>query len=141
MLSSSDAVWTLCSVELFKAPHTELAENQNHMFDMAPTYQAISIQAYVVYVHYDQVLFKLSPETIEALVDSHREFLSTDTGGKIEAQAENWHQAFIQATNKFIHTADLQVLKKLKKNGAGILPHRQGSQVKAAITTLYRGVL
>src|SRR5947207_2458134 len=78
-LSSSNAIWTLCSIMLPKAPDSELRRDDNPLVEALFNYQLIHMEAYVVHVDMvsqNEVAFKLTPETIESLIDYHKDIYS-----------------------------------------------------------------
>ncbi|QQK41211.1 aliphatic nitrilase [Penicillium digitatum] len=88
-LSSKNAIWTLCSMMCTKAPQSELEKNENQLWEALHNHQIIHIEAYVVHVDMvsrNEVAFKLTPETIESLVDFHKDVYLVDAA----ANTHNW---------------------------------------------------
>jgi hypothetical protein len=107
-------------------------------------YQMIHIQAYVVHVDMvseNEVAFKLTPETIKALVKCHKEIYSIDTVANTwdwaekDNQLKKLQEEFVQAANKFVYRACAQALEGLEEDGSGEL---LGSEdAKGAISALF----
>lgn len=79
-LSSSNAIWTLCSIMLPKAPNAELRKDSNPLVEALFNFQLLHMEAYVVHVDMvsrNEVAFKLTPETIESLVEHHKEIFQS----------------------------------------------------------------
>ncbi|CAG8040194.1 unnamed protein product [Penicillium salamii] len=145
-LSSSNAIWTLCSMMFTKAPEAELEKDANLLWESIHHYQTIHIEAYVVHVDMvsrNEVAFKLTPETIESLVDFHKEIYSVDAvantynwSGK-HAQLKKLQEEFVQAANKFVYRTDADALEGLEEDGAGELLCGRSEEVKNAIGNLF----
>lgn len=145
-LSSRNAIWTLCSLMFPKAPDAELKRDENPLVETLFNYQMIHIEAYVVHVDMvsqNEVAFKLTPETIEALVDFHHDVYSVDTAANTwewsekEAQLKKLQEAFVQAANRFIYRTDSRALEGLEEDGAGELLGGRSEEAKAAIMNLF----
>ncbi|KAE8149647.1 hypothetical protein BDV25DRAFT_124472 [Aspergillus avenaceus] len=145
-LSSSNAIWTLCSIMFPKAPDAELKKDENPLVEALFNYQMIHIEAYVVHVDMvsrNEVAFKLTPETIEALVDFHQDVYSVDTAANTwnwsekESQLKKLHEEFVQAANKFVYRASAQALEGLEEDGAGELLGGRSEEAKNAISSLF----
>ncbi|KAJ5487260.1 hypothetical protein N7530_001560 [Penicillium desertorum] len=145
-LSSKNAIWTLCSMMFTKVPQAELEKNENQLWEALHNHQMIHMEAYVVHVDMvsrNEVAFKLTPETIESLVDYHKEVYSVDAA----ANTYNWsgkhgelkrlQEEFVQAANKFVYRANAQALEGLEEDGAGELLSGRSEEAKAAIGKLF----
>ncbi|KAJ6138318.1 hypothetical protein N7471_004804 [Penicillium samsonianum] len=145
-LSSKNAIWTLCSMMFTKSPQAELEKNENQLWEALHNHQMIHMEAYVVHVDMvsrNEVAFKLTPETIESLVDFHKEVYSVDAA----ANTYNWsgkhgelkrlQEEFVQAANKFVYRANAQALEGLEEDGAGELLSGRSEEAKAAIGKLF----
>lgn len=145
-LSSSNAIWTLCSMMFTKAPESELENDTNLHWETIHHYQTIHIEAYVVHVDMvsrNEVAFKLTPETIESLVDFHKGVYSVDAiantynwSGK-NAQLKKLQDEFVQAANKFVYRTNADALEGLEEDGAGELLCGRSEEVKIAIGNLF----
>ena len=145
-LSSQDAIWSLCSMMLPKAPETELRKDSNPLIEALFNYKLIQIEAYVVHVDMvsqNEVAFKLTKDTIESLVDHHKEVFSIDTSANTwewsdkEQQLKKLQEEFVQAANKFVYRTEVRALEGLEDDGAGELLCGRSDEVKAAITNLF----
>ncbi|GKZ80499.1 hypothetical protein AnigIFM56816_004720 [Aspergillus niger] len=145
-LSSPDAIWTLCSLMFPKAPDAELKKDDNPLVEAMYNYQMVHVEAYVVHVDMvsqNEVAFKLTPETIEALVDYHKDIYSVDTAASTwdwpdkDSQLKKLHEEFVQAVNKFVYRTEALALEGLEEDGAGELLGGRSDDAKAAITSLF----
>ncbi|RAL00960.1 uncharacterized protein BO80DRAFT_455478 [Aspergillus ibericus CBS 121593] len=145
-LSSPNAIWTLCSMMFPKAPDAELRKDDNPLVEAVFNYQMIHIEAYVVHVDMvsqNEVAFKLTPETIEALVDYHKDIYSLDTAASTwdwpdkDSQLKKLQEEFVQAVNKFVYRTNALALEGLEEDGAGELLGGRSDEAKAAITSLF----
>ncbi|KAL1971139.1 hypothetical protein VTN77DRAFT_90 [Rasamsonia byssochlamydoides] len=145
-LSSPNAIWTLCSLMFPKAPDAELRKDENPLVEALFNYQMIHMEAYVVHVDMvsqNEVAFKLTPETIEALIEFHKEVYSVDTAASTwdwsdkEVQLKKLQEEFVQAVNKFIYRTHVQALEGLEEDGAGELLCGRSEDAKAAILSLF----
>lgn len=149
-LSSASAIWTLCSIMLPKAPDSELRKDSNPLVEALFNYQLLSIEAYVVHVDMvsqNEVAFKLTPETIESLVEYHKEVHSVDTSASTwhwsekEVQLKKLQEDFVQAANKFVYRTNANALEGLEEDGAGELLSGRSDEVKAAIMGMFLPLL
>lgn len=145
-LSSTNAIWTLCSMMFTKAPESELRKDENPLIEGLFNYQMIHVEAYVVHVDMvsrNEVAFKLTPETIEALVDFHKDIYSVDAAANTwdwsgkQAQLKKLQEEFVQAANKFVYRADAEALEGLEEDGAGELLCGRSEDAQAAISGLF----
>lgn len=145
-LSSPNAIWTLCSLMLPKAPDAELTKDENPLVDALFNYQMIHVEAYVVHVDMvsqNEVAFKLTPETIDALVEFHKEVFSADTAASTwdwpekEAQIKKLQEEFVQSANKFVYRTSVQALEGMEEDGAGELLCGRSEEAKAAVLSLF----
>ncbi|WEW55307.1 hypothetical protein PRK78_000736 [Emydomyces testavorans] len=145
-LSSSNAIWTLCSIMLPKAPESELSKDENPLVEAIFNYQLLHVDAYVVHVDMvsqNEVAFKLTPETIESLVDYHKEVFSVDTAASTwdwaekEIQLKKLQEEFVQAANRFVFRTGAHALEGMEEEGAGELLGGRSDDAKAAIMGLF----
>ncbi|KAL4780036.1 hypothetical protein BJX76DRAFT_61958 [Aspergillus varians] len=145
-LSSTNAIWTLCSMMVPKAPESELRKNENPLVEALYNYQMIHIEAYVVHVDMvsqNEVAFKLTPETIESLVEYHKNIYSIDIAANTwnwaekDSQLKKLQEEFVQAANKFVYRAGAQALEGLEEDGAGELLGGKSEDAKSAISALF----
>lgn len=147
LLSSTNAIWNLCSIMVPKTPESqEPSEEDRPRCDPMFNYHLIHIEAYVVHVDMvsqQEVAFKLTPETIESLVDYHRDIYSVDTAANTwdwpekEIQLKKLQEDFVQAANKFVYRASATVLEGMEEEGAGELLAGRSEDAKAAILGLF----
>ncbi|KAJ6126202.1 hypothetical protein N7471_010695 [Penicillium samsonianum] len=145
ILSLNNAIWTLCSVMLAYASGWELRNDGIPLGEGLPNVQRIYIKAYVVYVDMvwrKEVAFKLTPETIDALAELHRELHSVNNAayalswrGK-QARLDNLKEEFVKAANTFVYLTNAEALAGLKEDGTGELPYDSSEVAKAAILRL-----
>ncbi|RYN15477.1 hypothetical protein AA0119_g13322 [Alternaria tenuissima] len=147
VLSQSSAIWSLCSIMVPKAPDSELRKDPNPLVEALFNYQLIHIEAYVVYVDMvsqHEVAFKLTDETIEALVEYHKGIYSVDVSASTceyaerEQQLEELKENFVQALNRFVFRTEVKALEELGEDGAGELLEGRGEHVKNAVMALFR---
>lgn len=145
-LSSPNAIWSLCSIMLPKAPDSDLRKDSNPLIEALFNYQLVHVEAYVVHVDMvsqNEVAFKLTPETIEFLVDYHKEIFSIDTAANTwkwsekDAQLKKLQDEFVQAANKFVYRTNALALEGLEEDGAGELLCGRSDEVRNAIMNLY----
>lgn len=144
------AMWSLASLMLPKAPDTELRRDSNPLVEALFNHQLIHLEAYVVHVDMvsqHEVAFKLTPDTIEALVDYHQDIYSLDAAANTwtwpekDAQLKKMQDEFVQAANRFVFRTDVRALEGLEEDGAGELLEGRAEHVKAAIMNLFLPLL
>jgi hypothetical protein len=145
-LSSPNAIWTLCSIMLPKAPDSELRKDPNPLMEALFNYQVLHVEAYVVHVDMvsrNEVAFKLTPETIDSLVEYHKTIFSVDTAAATwnwsekEVQLKKLQEEFVQAANKFVYRTNALALEGLEEDGAGELLCGRSEEVREAIMGLF----
>lgn len=143
-LAHKNAIWTLASVMLAKLPEadmpTDYAEN---LF----AHQLIHIEAYIVHVDMvlrNEVAYKLTTDTIDALVEYHKEVhcpdakASTSEWSGKEQQAKKLHEDFVQAVNKFVFRTHVSALEGLEEDGAGELLCGKSEEVRNNLMNLMK---
>jgi len=149
-LSNPAAIWTLCSIMLPKAPDSELRKDPNPLIEAMFNYQLIHIEAYVVHVDMvsqHEVAFKLTPETIDALIEYHKDIFSVDASASVwnwaekEVQLKKLQEEFVQAVNRFVFRTSVRALEGLEEDGAGELLDGRSEDVKNAINGLFLPLL
>lgn len=150
-LSSPSAIWTLSSLMLPKAPDSELRKDDNPLIEALFNYQLLDIEAYIVHVDMvmqNEVAFKLTPDSIEALVIYHKDIYSKDISDRCtynwsekELQVKKLHEDFIQAANKFVYRTHVTALEGLEEDGAGELLCGKSDEVKSAIMGMFLPLL
>ncbi|KAK4541747.1 hypothetical protein LTR36_007456 [Oleoguttula mirabilis] len=149
-LGGASAIWTLASLMLPKAPEADLRRDSNPLIEALFNYQLLHLDAYVVHVDMvsqHEVAFKLTPETIESLVDYHKDIYSVDASTSTwswpekEAQLKKMQDEFVQAANRFVFRTSVRALEGLEEDGAGELLEGRSEDVKSAIMNLFLPLL
>ena len=149
-LSSPNAIWTLASLMLPKAPESELRKDANPLIEAIFNYQLIHLEAYIVHVDMvlrNEVAYKLTPDTIEALIEYHKDIhcvntkASTFDWSEKEQQCKKLHEDFIQAINKFVFRTHVSALEGLEEDGAGELLSGKSEEVKNNVMALVKPLL
>ncbi|ORY69714.1 uncharacterized protein BCR38DRAFT_480884 [Pseudomassariella vexata] len=150
ILSSPNAIWTLTSMMLPKLPDSELRTDSNPLVEAMFNYQLIHVEAYIVHVDMvlrNEVAYKLTPDTIEALIQYHKDIhcvnakAGTYEWSEKEQQAKKLHEDFIQAINRFVYRTHVSALEGLEEEGAGELLCGKSEEVKNNITGLMKPLL
>ena len=149
-LSGPNAIWTLCCIMLPKKPESEFLKDPNPLVEAIHNYTLLEVEGYVVHVDMvseHEVVFKLTSETIERLVEYHKDVYSVDTSANTwnwlekEVQLKKLQEDFVQAANKFVYRTDSRALEGLEEDGAGELLDGRSDAVKNAIMGLYLPLL
>lgn len=149
-LSSPNAIWTLASMMFPKAPESELRKDSNPLVEALFNYQLVHIEAYIVHVDMvlrSEVAYKLTPDTIESLIEYHKEVYCVDAEANTydwaekEQQCKKLHEEFIQAINKFVYRTNVTALEGLEEDGAGELLCGKSDEVKNCILGLLKPLL
>lgn len=149
-LSGSGAIWTLCSVILPKAPEAELRKDPNPLVQALFNYQLLHVEAYVVHVDMvsqHEVAFKLTSDTIDALVEYHHDIFLVDAAANTwswvdkDAHVKKLHNDFVQSVNRYVYRTGVRVLEGLEEDGAGELLEGRSDEVKNAIMTMFQPLL
>jgi hypothetical protein len=113
-------------------------------------YQLLHIEAYIVHVDMvclNEVAFKLTSDSIESLVEYHKDIYSIDIAANTwswsekEVQVKKLHEEFVQAINKFVFRTHATALEGLEEDGAGELLSGKSEEVKTAIMALFLPLL
>jgi hypothetical protein len=149
-LSGKNAIWSLSSIMVPKAPDSELRRDSNPLVEALFNYQLIHIEAYIVHVDMvsqHEVAFKLTPETIESLIEYHKDIYSVDVAASTwnwaekEMQLKKLQDEFVQAVNRYVFRTGVHALEGLEEEGAGELLEGRGEDVKGAIMGLFHPLL
>lgn len=145
ILSSPDAIWILTSIVMPKAPDTDLRKDSNPLVEALFNYRTIHIEGYIVHVDLvlqNEVAFKLTPDSIESLIEYHREVhcvnipASNYKESQRELQAKELHKEFVQAINRFVYITPTSALEGLDNDGSGELLCGKSKEVKDKIMAL-----
>lgn len=149
-LAGPSAIWTLCSIMLPKAPASELRTDSNPLVEAIFNYQLLNIEAYVVHVDMvsqHEVAFKLTTDTIDALIEYHRDIFSVDASANTwdwpekESHLKKLQDDFVQAVNRYVFRTGVHALEGLEEDGAGELLEGRSDNVKNALTGLFLPLL
>lgn len=149
-LGGENAIWSLASLMLPKAPDSELRKDSNPLVEALFNYQLIHIEAYVVHVDMvsqHEVAFKLTPDTIDALIEYHKDIYSVDVAATTyswpekDAQLKKIQEEFVQAINRFVFRTGVRALEGLEEDGAGELLEGRSEEVKTSITNMFLPLL
>lgn len=149
-LSSPNAIWTLTSLMLPKAPEADLRKDSNPLIEAIFNYQIIHVEAYIVHVDMvlrNEVAYKLTPDTIEALIEYHKDIhcvnakANTYDWSEKEQQCKKLHEEYIQAINRFVYQTHVSALEGLEEDGAGELLSGKSDEVKTNLLGLLKTLL
>jgi len=149
-LSSEAAIWTLCSIMLPKKPDADLVKDSNPLVEAMFNYQLLHVEAYVVHVDMvsqHEVAFKLTKDSIAALVEYHKDIYSVDTAANTwswpekEVQLKKLQEEFVQAINRFVFRTGVRALEGLEEDGAGEFLDGRSDDVKNALMGLFQPLL
>lgn len=149
-LSQPSAIWTLCGIFLPRAPESELLKDSNPLMEAVHNWQMVPVEAYVVHVDMvsqNEIAFKLTPETIESLVEYHKDVHSVDmkattfNWSEKEVQLKKLHEDFVQACNRYVYRTSATALEGLEEDGAGELLCGRSDEVKNAIMGMFLPLL
>ncbi|UZP44115.1 hypothetical protein NXS19_011927 [Fusarium pseudograminearum] len=150
-LSSPNAIWTLTSLMLPKTPECEFKRDAaNPLVEAIMNYELVHVEAYIVHVDMvlrNEVAFKLTKDSIEALVEYHKEIHCVDAKANTydwtdkEQQCKKLHEDFVQDINKFVFRTHVSALEGLEEEGAGELLCGKSEEVKNNISALMKPLL
>ncbi|KAF5844011.1 hypothetical protein GGP41_000393 [Bipolaris sorokiniana] len=140
-LSCHNVTWQLCSIMLPDTPDSVLRKGSNPFAEAFLNYRTIHIQAFVAHVIYPQkeIVFKLTPKTIEELIEYHKKVSSVNLSVDIKEwlgkkqKVEKLQQRFVQVIKHYIFRTDIKALEDLEEEGAGELFEGRSEEVKSAI--------
>jgi hypothetical protein len=150
LLSSPNAIWSLCSLMVPKSPEAELRKDSNPLAEALFNYQLVHVEAYVVHVDMvsnNEVAFKLTQDTIDSLVEHHKEVWSIDAAANTwnwtdkDQQLKKLQEEFVSAANKFVYRTSVLALEGMEEEGAGELLCGRSEEVKSAINGLFLPLL
>lgn len=150
ILGGEGAIWSLASLMLPKAADSELRKDSNPLMEALHNYQLIHIEAYVVHVDMvsqREVAYKLTSDSIDALIEYHRDIYSADVSANTwswpekETQLKKMQDEFVQAVNRFVFRTGAHALEGLEEEGAGELLDGRSEEVKSQIMNLFLPLL
>ncbi|KAF4505348.1 hypothetical protein G6O67_007306 [Ophiocordyceps sinensis] len=146
-LSSPNAIWTLASLMLPKLPEVDMPQDPlENLF----SHQLIHAEAYIVHVDMvlrNEVAFKLTPDSIDALVAYHKDIYCPDAKANSydwlekEQHCSKLHDDFVQAVNKYVFRTHVSALEGLEEEGAGELLGGKSQDVKTGLLGLMKPLL
>ncbi|KAF4335186.1 hypothetical protein FBEOM_10964 [Fusarium beomiforme] len=150
-LSSPNAIWTLTSLMLPKTPESGFERDaSNPLLEANMNYELVHVEAYVVHVDMvlrNEVSYKLTKDTIDALVEYHKEIHCVDAKANIynwtgkEQHCKKLHEDFVLEINKFVFCTNVSALEGLEEEGTGELLCGQSEKVKNCISALMKPLL
>jgi hypothetical protein len=150
-LSSPNAIWTLTSLMLPKTPESDFKRDAaNPLVEAIMNYELVHVEAYIVHVDMvlrNEVAYKLTKDTIDALVEYHKEIHCVDAKASTydwtdkEQQCKKLHDDFVQDINKFVFRTHVSALEGLEEEGAGELLCGKSEEVKNSISSLMKPLL
>lgn len=150
-LSNTNAIWTLTSLMLPKTPEADFKRDPtNPLVEAILNYELVHVEAYIVHVDMvlrSEVAYKLTTDTIDALVEYHKEVYCVDAKANTydwsekEQQCKKLHEDFVQAINKFVYRTHVTALEGLEEEGAGELLCGKSEEVKTNICNLMKPLL
>ncbi|TQS36533.1 hypothetical protein Golomagni_03013 [Golovinomyces magnicellulatus] len=148
LLSSSTAIWTLTSLMVPRTPDFELHSDPNLLIEALMNYRILHVEGYIVLVDMvfeNEIVFKLTSESIEALVNHHEGIYCANISAsilfpwpRIDAQIKKLHADFVQSINKFVYRTSVSAIDGLQEDGSGELLCGESEQVKQNIMNLFR---
>lgn len=149
-LSGPSAIWSLASLMVPRSPDADLRKDGNALVEAIFNYQMLHVEGYVVHVDMvsaHEIAFKLTQDSIDALVDYHTHIFSVDTAATTwdwpdkDAQLKKLREDFKQAINRYVFRTHVRALEGLEEDGAGELLEGRSDEVKNAIFGLFLPLL
>jgi hypothetical protein len=140
----------LTSFILPKTPESVFKRDASNPLVEATNYELVHVEAYIVYVDMvlrNEVAYKLTKDTIKALVKYHQEIHCVDAKANAydwtdkEQQCKKLHEDFVQDINKFVFRTHVSALEGLEEEGAGELLCGKSEEVKNNISALMKPLL
>ncbi|RSL45440.1 hypothetical protein CEP54_014263 [Fusarium duplospermum] len=142
ILSSPNAIWTLTSIMLPKSPEADFKRDaSNPLVEAIMNYELVHLEAYIVHVDmvlHNEVAYKLTKDTIETLIEHHKEVYCVDLANTRygEQRWKKLHEEFVQAINKFVFHTNVSALEGLEEGGTGELLNSEREKMKSEILSL-----
>jgi hypothetical protein len=122
----------------------------NPLFEAIMNFELVHVEAYVVHVDMvlrNEVSYKLTKDTIDALIEYHKEVHCVDAKANTynwtgkEQQYKKLHKDFVQGINKFVFCTHVSALEGLEEEGTGELLCGKSEEVKNCISALIKPLL
>ncbi|KAJ0100712.1 hypothetical protein J7T55_001379 [Diaporthe amygdali] len=148
-LANTNAIWSLTSLMLAKAPATKLVKDSNPLIEAFLNDRLIHVEAHIINVDIElsnTVAFKLTSDSIESLVEYHKNVHCANTHAETpewpdkDRQCKELHQDFVKAINSFVYCTHASVLEGLEQDGAGELLNGRSEEVKAHLMGLMKSL-
>lgn len=133
-----------------KAPEADLKKDSDPLVEAISNYQIIHVEAYIVHVDMvlrNEVAYKLTPDTIDTLVEYHKDIYCANAKANIydwtekDQQCKKLHEEYVQAINKFVYRTHVTALEGLEEDGMGELLGGKSDEVKSQILGLQKPLL
>jgi hypothetical protein len=147
LLGGSEAIWTLASIMLPAAPDDGFLDDPESPVEAPIAEEIIHIRGKVIYVdlvYCQEVCFKLTDETIEALLCYHDKVHCTNlrtngfTYNDIDARLEKAKNDYHRAIHAFVFRTDMEWLREMQCDGSGELSFGLPEEAKRAIMALFK---
>lgn len=147
LLGGAEAIWDLASMMLPATPDIGLPEHSDLSDGASTRGQVIHIEGMVLYVDLvesQEVCFKLTDETIEALLDYHDSIHCVTlranhiNDNEIDGKMQVAKDAFFRAIHAFTFRTGKRCLLAIQANGSGELDLQRPMQVKSKIMALFK---
>jgi hypothetical protein len=139
LLGRAEATWQLGFVVLPSGSEEDPNKREG-------SFQGIPIQAKVLYIDFvrsQQVCFKLTADTIDALKEHYRALCRGSSEAHssgdvtIEQDVKSSRDYFERGIEHFVHYVDTDCLEEMEKDGSGELTAEDSTNVKSAILELF----
>lgn len=132
LLSSATATWTMCLISPKSVLSDEKAQSDTSL-------GMVEVKAFIAYVdtkNDNQVIFKLTNDTIHALITLYQRHFSVN----MAPSSQNFLRRLTQAANTFIHIAKAAVLENLDVTGGGTFTTSEAEIVEKEINELFHQI-
>lgn len=132
LLSSATATWMMCLISPKSVLSDEKAQSDTSL-------GMVEVKAFIAYVdtkNDNQVIFKLTNDTIHALITFYQGHFSVN----MAPGPQNFLRRLTQAANTFIHIANAAVLGNLDVTGGGTFTSSEAEIVEKEINELFHRV-
>jgi len=125
-------------------------KDDDPLVEAVNNYQMIPLHAYVVHIDMvseQEVSYKLTKETIQALITYHKDIYCEDIAANTwswsekDAQLKKLQENFVSAANRYVFRSNVKALEGLEDDGAGELLEGRSEDVKNAILGLFLPLL